>query len=248
MTLLQLLARELKEWPKSDLKPEDDKCCMSDENSEVYFGMARPSFTASRRACATRGVYVGRPQWQAARNEYLESVKAMPWPDDATHYVPAQRASGDDVFYRVVGGTSVVSWVVHVSGRMVKSQVPSANNMRHILPGAVERSWLWPSLPPIGAKAVAVLSGRSRPSSMRDWEDGDELECVAHYAPRKGGEICPLFVNGRVYSFSTVAEHCYRLVDEHASEAVERICSDLDVTHDVARRILDKGYRKQVDV
>lgn len=246
MTLLQLLARELKEWPKSDLKPEDDKCCMSDEDSTVYFGHGRPSFTASRRANSTRGVYVGRPQWQAARAEYLESVKAMPWPDGATHYVPAQTSLESDVFYKVEGGVAAVSWALE--GGMVSAPYGLLiRDMRHTLSGAVERSWLWPSLPPIGAKAVAVLSGDARPGSMRDWKDGDELECVAHYAPHKGGELCPLFVNERVYSFSTVAEHCYRLVDEHASEAIKRICSDLDVTHEVARRILDKGYKKQAD-
>lgn len=246
MTLLQLLARELKEWPKSDLKPEDDKCCMSDEDSEVYFATPRLNFTASRRACETRGVYVCRPQWQAARAEYLELVKAMPWPSGATHYVPAQARMENDVFYEVVDGVPVVSWAIE-GGMVYGPYGVQRRRMRHTLPGAVERSWLWPSLPPIGAKAVAVLSGDARPSSMRDWRGGDELECVAHYAPHKGGEIFPLFVNGRVYSFSTVAEHCYKLVDEHASEAIKRICSDLDVTPEVARRILDKGYRKQVD-
>lgn len=246
MTLLQLLARELKEWPKSVLKPEDDKCCMSDEDSTVYFGHGRPSFTASRRANSTRGVYVGRPQWQAARAEYLESVKAMPWPDGATHYVPAQTPMENDVFYKVEGGVAAVSWALE-GGMVYGPYVLPKRNMRHTLPGAVERSWLWPSLPPIGAKAVAEFRSADRLSSMRVWKDGDELECVAHYAPHKGGEIYPLFVNERVCTFSIMTSDCYRLVDEHASEAIKRICSDLDVTHEVARRILDKGYRKQVD-
>jgi len=67
--LVDILARELKEWPA---ECTSQRCCQSDQDTWVFFGGRAKSIKLSRRASRTEDVFVTRAQWQAA----VDALKA----------------------------------------------------------------------------------------------------------------------------------------------------------------------------
>lgn len=247
MTLLEILAVELKEWPEATAPVSgDDLCCAvacGAGGAEVYFSHTRAVMKVSRSPAEAVGVFVTRQEWIEARTQYLLRVSKLPWPNGATHYVPAQTRAENDVFYALEGDKYTAAWAFH-GGRADPVNNSNSKRGRHNLPGAVERSEIPAlSLPPIGAKAV--VAGSVGLDFIQNWKDGDEIECVGHYEQQ--GAMLALFVNKRVYSFSTLRQDCYKLVSDIESEAVERIRADLGLDADIARIVYEKGYRKQAD-
>lgn len=71
MKLVQLLAKELKEWPVKggEYNKESDYCVMSDETSQLFFCGSHGKIFLSERADKTAGVSVSRSEWQAEREK-----------------------------------------------------------------------------------------------------------------------------------------------------------------------------------
>lgn len=68
MKLVDILARELAEWPVKEgvYHPGQDYCVQSDKCSQVFFCGTHGKILLSRRADKTSGVRVTRAEWQAA--------------------------------------------------------------------------------------------------------------------------------------------------------------------------------------
>lgn len=71
MKLVQLLAKELKEWPvkEGEYNKESDYCVQSDQTSQVFFCGLHGKIFLSERADETSGVIVTRSEWQAEREK-----------------------------------------------------------------------------------------------------------------------------------------------------------------------------------
>ena len=71
MKLVQLLAKELKEWPvkEGECNKESDYCVQSDTTSQVFFCGSHGEIFLSERADETSGVRVTRSEWQAEREK-----------------------------------------------------------------------------------------------------------------------------------------------------------------------------------
>ena len=71
MKLVQLLAKELKEWPvkECEYNKESDYCVQSDKTSQVFFCGSHGEIFLSERADETSGVRVTRSEWQAEREK-----------------------------------------------------------------------------------------------------------------------------------------------------------------------------------
>lgn len=71
MKLVQLLAKELKEWPvkEGEYNKESDYCVQSDQTSQVFFCGSHGEIFLSERADETSGVRVTRSEWQAEREK-----------------------------------------------------------------------------------------------------------------------------------------------------------------------------------
>lgn len=71
MKLVQLLAKELKEWPvkEGEYNKESDYCVQSDQTSQVFFCGPHGKIFLSERADETSGVRVTRSEWQAEREK-----------------------------------------------------------------------------------------------------------------------------------------------------------------------------------
>ena len=71
MKLVQLLAKELKEWPvkEGEYNKESDYCVQSDETSQVFFCGNHGKIFLSERADKTAGVSVSRGEWQSEREK-----------------------------------------------------------------------------------------------------------------------------------------------------------------------------------
>lgn len=71
MKLVQLLAKELKEWPvkEGEYNKESDYCVQSDKTSQVFFYGPHGKIFLSERADETSGVRVTRSEWQAEREK-----------------------------------------------------------------------------------------------------------------------------------------------------------------------------------
>ena len=80
MKLVDILARELAEWPvKEGVYPQgQDYCVQSDECSQVFFCGTHGKILLSRRADKTSGVRVTRAEWQAAVDA-LNAPKVVEW-------------------------------------------------------------------------------------------------------------------------------------------------------------------------
>ena len=74
MKLVQLLAKELKEWPvkEGEYNKETDHCVQSDKTSQVFFCGSHGEIFLSERADETAGVRVTRSEWQAEREKMNE--------------------------------------------------------------------------------------------------------------------------------------------------------------------------------
>lgn len=71
MKLVQLLAKELKEWPvkEGEYNKETDHCVQSDLTSQVFFCGSHGDIFLSERADETAGVRVTLSEWQAEREK-----------------------------------------------------------------------------------------------------------------------------------------------------------------------------------
>ena len=71
MKLVQLLAKELKEWPvkEGEYNKESDYCAQSDTTSQVFFCGRHAETFLSERADETSEVRVTRSEWQAEREK-----------------------------------------------------------------------------------------------------------------------------------------------------------------------------------
>ena len=71
MKLVQLLAKELKEWPvkEGEYSKESDYCVQSDQTSQVFFCGPHGKIFLSERADETSEVSVTRSEWQAEREK-----------------------------------------------------------------------------------------------------------------------------------------------------------------------------------
>lgn len=80
MKLVDILARELAEWPVTEgvYPPGQDYCVQSDECSQVFFCGTHGKILLSRRADKTSGVRVTRAEWQAAVDA-LNAPKVVEW-------------------------------------------------------------------------------------------------------------------------------------------------------------------------
>lgn len=83
MKLVDILARELAEWPVKEgvYPPSQDYCAQSDEYSQVFFCEPHGVILLSQRADKTSGVRVTRAEWQAAVDA-LNATKFVEWDGD----------------------------------------------------------------------------------------------------------------------------------------------------------------------
>lgn len=95
MKLVQLLAKELKEWPvkEGEYNKESDYCVQSDKTSQVFFCGSHREIFLSERADETSGVRVTRSEWQAER----EKMNKPKW----IRHRCGNRCVDDDVFVEV---------------------------------------------------------------------------------------------------------------------------------------------------
>ena len=100
MKLVQLLAKELKEWPvkEGEYNKETDHCVQSDRTSQVFFCGSHGDIFLSERADETAGVRVTLSEWQAER----EKMNKPKWIRHRGGKCPV--ADGVDVTYRLRGG------------------------------------------------------------------------------------------------------------------------------------------------
>ena len=95
MKLVQLLAKELKEWPvkEGEYNKESDYCVQSDKTSQVFFCGSHGEIFLSERADETSGARVTRSEWQAER----EKMNKPKW----IRHRCGNRCVDDDVFVEV---------------------------------------------------------------------------------------------------------------------------------------------------
>ena len=120
MKLVQLLAKELKEWPvkEGEYNKETDHCVQSDKTSQVFFCGSHGEIFLSERADETAGVRVTRSEWQAER----EKMNKPKWIRHRGGKCPV--ADDVKVLYRMRSGTitsrgepsSILSWDHSKSG------------------------------------------------------------------------------------------------------------------------------------
>ena len=120
MKLVQLLAKELKEWPvkEGEYNKESDYCVQSDKTSQVFFCGSHGEIFLSERADETSGVRVTRSEWQAER----EKMNKPKWIRHRGGKCPV--ADDVKVLYRMRSGTitsrgepsSILSWDHSKSG------------------------------------------------------------------------------------------------------------------------------------
>lgn len=120
MKLVQLLAKELKEWPvkEGEYNKESDYCVQSDQTSQVFFCGPYGEIFLSERADETSGVRVTRSEWQAER----EKTNKPKWIRHRGGKCPV--ADDVKVLYRMRSGTitsrgepsSILSWDHSKSG------------------------------------------------------------------------------------------------------------------------------------
>lgn len=120
MKLVQLLAKELKEWPvkEGEYNKESDYCVQSGQTSQVFFCGSHGEIFLSERADETAGVRVTRSEWQAER----EKMNKPKWIRHRGGKCPV--ADDVKVLYRMRSGTitsrgepsSILSWDHSKSG------------------------------------------------------------------------------------------------------------------------------------
>lgn len=101
MKLVQLLAKELKEWPvkEGEYNKESDYCVQSDKTSQVFFCGSHGEIFLSERADETSGVRVTISEWQAER----EKMNKPKWIRHRGGKCPV--ADDVKVLYRMRSGT-----------------------------------------------------------------------------------------------------------------------------------------------
>ena len=82
MKLVDILARELAEWPvkEGERNKESDYCAQSDTTSQVFFCGRHGEIFLTERADETSEVRVTRSEWQAAVDA-LNTPKVVEWPE-----------------------------------------------------------------------------------------------------------------------------------------------------------------------
>jgi hypothetical protein len=71
--------------------------------------------------------------------------------------------------------------------------------------------WTGEGLPPIGTVCEVVLkSDGYRPDSLKGWETGDKIECIAHVSMQGSNSHSPVFFNKSRSGFSSLRIDCFR--------------------------------------
>lgn len=87
--------------------------------------------------------------------------------------------------------------------------------------------WTGEDLPPVGTVCEVVKLAGHLPDTLRGWESGDSVECIAHFEVQ-GKHLSAVFFNKRLYAFSTLRRDCYRPLRTPeqiaADQAIDALC------------------------
>lgn len=268
MLLVDILARELKDWPDQYYQIYQDSGgnlhgTLSNGDLEDCDQEYLPGDPVTIAWDGNNAV-VDRAEWQAA----VEALKAeqaaeLKWPDGATHYVPPQEKNENGVFYLVFNDNAIYSWALLKSGVDNGGPVYGEVN-RHHLPGTIPRpteravEWDGDSLPPVGIECEHSDSENKNDSPDGGWK---KVKIVGHHQFHADEYVCAIWVSGVEVSYSSAGEHFrpIRTQEQIAAEEREKGIQEIQdaytyadgpctykILHSQAARLYDAGCRLQV--
>lgn len=255
MKLVDILARELREWPNCHEIFQDydgelryighPVTSLSGNRVEMCEDLVRPHMGAHPKG-------VTRAQWQEAR-EALSTPAAFPSlearmcgidmredskhssldnpPVGATHYIKG--AFVIDSWWMREPGDNWYLWSEPANQWALDTPSTGQKNlMKPIHESLQKKSWNGEGLPPVGISVeVKNLDCASAlPKGIEEWKDGDQVECIAHCIMQGGEHVSPVFFNKRTIQFSSLRKDCYQAIrtpEQIAAEEREKFIDEL---------------------
>ena len=261
MRLVEILARELKEWPESFGDVLGQRCDgtlhgYNDAGSVTWIGET-PQLT---RCDNYMHDIVTRAQWQEAREALSKPAKPgapMPpiseAPKDATHWDPGLKCSPSWMWQQVDG-----SWCWHpVKGAPIEAGWRAANvdggQMASLI--KIERQWSGEGLPPVGTVCdlIVKIDGKTTPVKiLAHVTDDPRFNPIAIYMPTDDpSAIVGQSVASRFRPIRTPEQ----IAAEERSAALAEMQKALDcgkhgpqiTLQNTLMNLYDAGYRKVKD-
>lgn len=247
MKLVDILARELKDWPEGcdELFQTSSGRVIGVSNRDTDKSEKIGMLTLNDEGTDP---YVTSAEWQAAVDALnAEQVSELKWPDGATHYVPPQNGAENGVFYKVANDLAVKSWIPE-NGGFAHYDRPPVTNKRHHLPGTITRQneraleWDGEGLPPVGTVCEFTSDGGG---------SYEKCEVIAHH-----NSLIVCFIHqDKIRATSGCCVRPIKTAEQIAAEKREaEISKMLDIINaaaaggsgkSAARALYDAGYHKQ---